>query len=66
MKVARSLTSIPPSLDEVPELHHAFEIANQASLTPEELEALERREMFIYDQQGAVNLGRTEVKPEIA
>jgi predicted transposase/invertase (TIGR01784 family) len=57
MKFARSLTSIPESLNEIPELHQAFEIANEAGLTPEELEALERREMFIYDQQGAIALG---------
>ena len=44
-------------MDEVPELHRAFEIANQADLTPAELEDLERREMFIYDQQGAIALG---------
>ncbi|MBP0039328.1 MAG: Rpn family recombination-promoting nuclease/putative transposase, partial [Roseofilum sp. SID1] len=60
MKFARSLTSIPESLNEIPELHQAFEIANEAGLMPEELEALERREMFIYDQQGAIALGRQE------
>lgn len=60
IKFARSLTSIPEKLDEIPELHQAFDIANQASLTPEELEDLERREMFIYDQQGAIALGRQE------
>lgn len=57
MKNARSLTSIPENLDEIPEIHRAFEIASQAGLTPEELEELERREMFIYDQQGAIALG---------
>lgn len=60
IKFARSLTSIPEKLDEIPELHQAFDIANQASLTPDELEDLERREMFIYDQQGAIALGRQE------
>lgn len=49
-------------MDDIPELHRAFEIANQADLTPSELEDLERREMFIYDQQGAINLGREEEK----
>ena len=60
MKYARSLDSIPENLDNPPELYDAFEIANQADLTPEELEDLERREMFIYDQQGAIALGREE------
>ena len=57
MKYARSLNSVPENLDEIPEFHQAFDIASQADLTREELEALERREMFIYDQQGAIALG---------
>jgi predicted transposase/invertase (TIGR01784 family) len=57
MKFARSLTSIPENMDDIAELNQAFEIANQAGLTLEELEDLERREMFIYDQQGAIALG---------
>ena len=64
MKYARSLTFIPEKFDDIPELHNAFEIANQADLTPEELEDLERREMFIYDQQGAIALGREEGREE--
>lgn len=64
IKYARSLTSIPENMDDIPELHRAFEIANQADLTPSELEDLERREMFIYDQQGAINLGREEEREE--
>ncbi|WP_226590301.1 Rpn family recombination-promoting nuclease/putative transposase [Microseira wollei] len=54
IKYARSLTSVPETIDQIPEIHRAFEIANQANLTREELEDLERREMFIYDQQGAI------------
>ncbi len=64
IKFARSLTSIPENMDDIPELHRAFEIANQAGLTAEELEDLERREMFIYDQQGAVALGREQGREE--
>jgi predicted transposase/invertase (TIGR01784 family) len=64
IKFARSLTSIPENMDDIPELHRAFQIANQADLTPSELEDLERREMFIYDQQGAINLGREEGREE--
>ncbi|MGB7056623.1 MAG: Rpn family recombination-promoting nuclease/putative transposase [Geitlerinemataceae cyanobacterium] len=64
IKSARSLTSIPENMDDIPELHRAFEIANQADLTPAELEDFERREMFIYDQQGAIALGRQEGRQE--
>ena len=60
MKSARSLSSIPENMDDIPEINQAFEIANQANLTPAEREDLDRREMFIYDQQGAVALGREE------
>jgi predicted transposase/invertase (TIGR01784 family) len=54
MKYARTITDVPPVMDSVPEIHKAFDIANQVNLTPDELADLERREMFIYDQQGAI------------
>ncbi|HBB34125.1 MAG TPA: transposase [Cyanobacteria bacterium UBA8803] len=60
MKYARTLQEVPETMDVIPEIHQAFTIANQVNLTPEELEDIERREMFIYDQQGAIALGREE------
>ncbi len=66
MKYARSLTEVPETMDSIPAIHKAFEIANQANLSREEREEIEKREMFIYDQQGAVSLGRIEEKLEIA
>ena len=54
MKYARTITNIPPVMDSVPEIHKAFGIADQVNLTLEELADIERREMFIYDQQGAI------------
>lgn len=54
IKYARTLTSVPETMDNIPEIHKAFEIANQVNLSREELEDLERRELFIYDQQGAI------------
>lgn len=54
IKYARTLTSVPQTMDNIPEIHKAFEIANQVNLSREELEYLERRELFIYDQQGAI------------
>ncbi|MDY6939153.1 MAG: Rpn family recombination-promoting nuclease/putative transposase [Cyanobacteriota bacterium] len=64
MKSARSLETAPETMDEIPAIHKAFEIANRANLTREELEDIERREMFIYDQQGAIALGRREGREE--
>ncbi|TAG90031.1 MAG: Rpn family recombination-promoting nuclease/putative transposase [Oscillatoriales cyanobacterium] len=54
MKNARSLTSVPEIMDSVPEIHQAFDIANQVKLSREEVEEFDRREQFIYDQQGAI------------
>jgi predicted transposase/invertase (TIGR01784 family) len=54
MKTARTLSSVPEELSNVPELRHAFSIANEANLEPEELEDLERREIYIQDQRGAI------------
>ena len=64
MKYARSLSEVPETMDIIPEIHQAFTIANQVNLTPEELDDFERREMFIYDQQGAITLGREEGREE--
>jgi predicted transposase/invertase (TIGR01784 family) len=54
MKTARTLRSVPEELGNVPELRKAFTIANEANLDPDELEDLERREIFIQDQRGAI------------
>ena len=54
MKYARAITDVPPVMDSVPEIHKAFGIADQVNLTVDELADMERREMFIYDQQGAI------------
>jgi hypothetical protein len=44
----------------VPEIGKALRIANQANLSPEELEDLEKREMFLEDQRGAIIKSRQE------
>src|SRR4028119_1178061 len=54
MKTARTLSYVPEELGNVPELRQAFAIANEANLEPDELEDLERREIFIQDQRGAI------------
>jgi predicted transposase/invertase (TIGR01784 family) len=54
IKYARTITTVPEIIDSIPEIHRAFEIAKEANLTREELEDIEQREMFIYDQQGAI------------
>ena len=54
MKTPRTLSYVPEELGNVPELRQAFAIANEANLEPDELEDLERREIFIQDQRGAI------------
>ncbi len=66
MKYANTLTQIPQTMDIVPEIHQAFDIANQVNLNPDELEELEQQEMFIYDQQGALLKAVKESKLGIA
>lgn len=53
---ARKLEAIPETMAQVPEIRRAFEVANQANLTREELEAIEQREMYIHDQRNAIRL----------
>ncbi|MEM6434162.1 MAG: DUF4351 domain-containing protein [Cyanobacteria bacterium P01_D01_bin.115] len=64
LKNAKQLQAIPNEMETVPALRQAFEFANQSNLTPEELEDLEHREMFIHDQRNAIkralNQGREE------
>lgn len=54
MKTSRTLRSVPEELGNVPALRKAFTIANEANLEPDELDDLERREIFIQDQRGAI------------
>jgi predicted transposase/invertase (TIGR01784 family) len=60
MKNTNQLEAVPETMEIVPEIGKALRIANQANLSPEELEDLEKREMFLEDQQGAIIKGRQE------
>lgn len=57
MKNTSNLDTVPEVMRIVPEIQKAFAIANEANLSPEELEDLEKREMFIEDQRGAIFKG---------
>jgi predicted transposase/invertase (TIGR01784 family) len=52
----RDLDAIPASMESVPEIRQAFEVANQANLSRDELEALEYQLIFIQDQRNAIAL----------
>ncbi len=51
---ARDLTVVPETMGAVTEIQQAFDIANQAGLTPEELDEFEHQWIYIQDQQGAI------------
>ncbi|NEP45575.1 MAG: Rpn family recombination-promoting nuclease/putative transposase [Okeania sp. SIO2H7] len=55
MKEAALLEEIPPNLGEVPEIEKALNIANQANLTPKELEEVDRRETWLRDRRGEMD-----------
>ncbi|MBE9128967.1 MULTISPECIES: Rpn family recombination-promoting nuclease/putative transposase [unclassified Coleofasciculus] len=57
MKNTPNLDAIPNMMETVPEIQKAFRIANQANLSPQELEDLEKREIFMEDQRGAILKG---------
>ncbi len=54
IKTARTLQDVPDTMGAVPEINKAFKIANQANLSREELEDLEKREIYIHDQRNAI------------
>ena len=54
LKAANKLPSVPPSMEAVPAIRQAFEVARQSKLTKRELEVLEKREMFIHDSHNAI------------
>jgi len=70
LKCARQLDIVPESMNLVPEIKQAFEIANEINLTRDELEGMAKQEIFIHDQRNAIkkalNTGKTEGKLEMA
>lgn len=49
-----------PFRGEIPAINHAFTVAKQSKLTPKELDALEKREMFLHDNRNAILKARQE------
>lgn len=54
IKSAKTLETVPETMANIPQLQKAFTIANETTLTPAELEDLEKREIYIYDQRNAI------------
>ena len=64
VKEAPTLEVIPEKMREVPQLEQALNIANQASLSAEELEKIHRQEMFWEDKKGGLRFAKKEGKKE--
>jgi predicted transposase/invertase (TIGR01784 family) len=52
----RELDAIPETMGAIAEIRQAFEVANQANLSRDELDELEHQLIFIQDQRGAIAL----------
>ena len=60
IKEAPSLELIPDNLKEIPQLEKALNIANQASLSVEELENIRQQEILLEDRRGELSLAKRE------
>ncbi|MBD1813605.1 Rpn family recombination-promoting nuclease/putative transposase [Microcoleus vaginatus DQ-U2] len=56
-----SLETVPETLSAVPEIQKAFRIANEENFTQQELNELEKQELWIQDQQIAIDVAREQV-----
>ena len=51
---ARDLSAVPDSLGQAAPLRQAFDLAAEFNLSPEEIDDLERQEIFIHNQRNAI------------
>ena len=64
LKCANHLEAVPSSLELIPAINHAFNVAKQSKLSRKELEVLENREIFIHDSRNAILKARQEGRDE--
>ncbi|MEQ8974747.1 MAG: Rpn family recombination-promoting nuclease/putative transposase [Coleofasciculus sp. C1-SOL-03] len=64
IKEAATLDAIPDNLGEVREIELALNIANQAKMTVEELEVVDRRGIMLQDEKGRITYAKEEGKEE--
>jgi predicted transposase/invertase (TIGR01784 family) len=54
LKYANRLETVPSKMKIVPAIDHAFSVAEQSRLSREELEILEKRQIFLHDSRNAI------------
>lgn len=64
LKEAAMLDEIPESLGEVSEIEFALNLANQANMSVEELEVVDRRGMMLQDEKGRLTYAKEQGKEE--
>ncbi|MEQ8754015.1 MAG: Rpn family recombination-promoting nuclease/putative transposase [Coleofasciculus sp. G1-WW12-02] len=64
LKEAATLEDIPETLGQVSEIELALNLANQATMTPEELDIVDRRGMLLQDEKGRITYAKEEGKEE--
>ncbi|MDV3353708.1 Rpn family recombination-promoting nuclease/putative transposase [Leptothoe sp. LEGE 181152] len=63
---ADDFSVIPTPMGDIPAIHQAFEMANEANLSADELDEIEHQSIFIQDQRGAIMLAAKQEKQKIA
>jgi len=61
IKNTSTLETVPETLSAVPEIQKAFRIAREDNFTQEELKELQKQELWIRDQQIAIEIAREQV-----
>jgi predicted transposase/invertase (TIGR01784 family) len=61
LKNTSTLETVPETLSAVPEIEKAFRIAREDNFTQEELKELQKQELWIQDQQIAIEIAREQV-----
>jgi predicted transposase/invertase (TIGR01784 family) len=61
LKNTSTLETVPETMSAVPEIQKAFKIAREDNFTQEELKELQKQELWIQDQQIAIEIAREQV-----
>lgn len=60
LKNTSTLQTVPEKLSAVPEIQKAFQLASDSNFTQQELKELQHHELWVHDQQSAIEIAREE------
>jgi predicted transposase/invertase (TIGR01784 family) len=58
LKNTSTLQTVPEKFSAVPEIQKAFQLANESNFTQQELKELQHHELWVHDQQSAIDIAR--------